>query len=69
MPELLTEAATVAEEVAAAGETAGSVDLATVSQQLDKITALETAQVAAQCVLIGLVLGAVVALIVGRLWK
>ncbi len=63
------EAALVAEEVAAPGETAVPVDLSAVSLQLDNITALETAQVAAQCVLIGLVLGAVVALIVGRLWK
>ncbi len=63
------EAALVAEEVAAPGEAAVPVDLSAVSLQLDNITALETAQVATQCVLIGLVLGAVVALIVGRLWK
>ncbi len=69
MPEMISEAAAAAEEVAATGETVVSVDLSAVSQQLDSIIALETAQVAAQFILIGLVLGVAVALIIGRLWR
>ena len=65
----LLEAAAVAEEVAAAGETAGSVDLTTVSQQLDVLTVSVHAQLSAQLVALGLILGVVVALVVGRLWK
>lgn len=68
MNEIL-EAAAVAEEVAAPGETVASVDLTTVSQQLDLLTAVEHTQLSAQFVLLGLILGAVVAVIIGRLWK
>ncbi len=63
------EAVTVADEVAAPGETVGSVDLTTVSQQLDTLTALEYTQVGVQIFIMGLILGAVVARIIRRMWE
>lgn len=63
------EAVTVAEEVAAPGEIVGGADLTTISQQLDVLTAVEHSHLSAQLVLMGLLVGAVVALIIGRLWK
>ncbi len=63
------EAVAGVEEVAAPGETVGSVDLTTVSQQLDTIIALQKTQSCNQWALMGLILGIVIALIIGRLWK
>lgn len=68
MDELLT-AATGAEEVAVLGETVGSVDLTTVSQQLETMTAWQAAEVGSQWVLIGCLIGAIVALVIGRMWR
>lgn len=48
---------------------AESVDLTAVSQQLDVLTAVEHTHLNAHFVLMGLIMGAVVALIIGRLWK
>lgn len=69
MPEALLEAAAMAEEVAAAGEIVESVDLATVSQQLDQIMTWQAAQFCGICVLIGVILGVVLARTVARVWK
>ncbi len=69
MPELLTEAAAVAEEVAAAGEIAGSVDLTTISQQLGQILTWQMAQFCGICVLVGVILGVAFAKVVGKTWK
>lgn len=63
------EAATVVEEVAAAGETAGAVDLLTVSQQLDVITGLLVAAVVGLGIVAGVILGAKLAQVVRELWK
>lgn len=68
MSELL-EAATVAEEVAAAGETVGAVDLLTVSQQLDMVSGLLVAAVLGLGIIAGVILGAGVARVLGELWK
>ncbi len=69
MPELLTEAAAVMEEVAAAGEIAGSaVDLTTISQQLDQIMTWQMVQFCGICVLVGTILGVAFAKVVGKLW-
>lgn len=54
----ILEAATVAEEVAATGEIVESVDLTTVSQQLDQIIAWQSGQFLALWVLVGCVIGA-----------
>ncbi len=70
MPELLTEAAAVAEEVSAAGEIAGSaVDLTTISQQLDQILTWQMALFFALAVIAGIIIGAAVARVIGRIWK
>lgn len=61
-----SEVATVAEEVAATGETAGAVDLLTVSQQLDQIIAWQSGQFLALWVLVGCVIGAAVGKAIGR---
>lgn len=64
------EAVAGVEEVAAPGETVGStVDLTTVSQQLDTLTVSVHAQLSLQLVLLGLILGVAVAQVIGRLWK
>ncbi len=63
------EAVAGVEEVAAPGETVGSVDLTTVSQQLDVLTASVHAQLSVQLVVLGLILGVAVAQVIGRLWK
>lgn len=63
------EAVTVAEGVAAVGETAVPVDLTTVSQQLDQIMAWQVAQLCIASILVGVVLGVAVALVIRRLWK
>lgn len=69
MNELL-EAVTAAEEVAGAGETVGfAVDLTTVSQQLDQVIGWQAAQFGLQSVLLGVILGAVIALVIGRMWR
>ncbi len=68
MPELLSEAAAVAEEVAAAGEIAGSVDLTAISQQLDQILTWQMVQFCGICVLVGVILGVAFAKVVGKLW-
>ncbi len=68
MPDLL-EAAAVAEEVAAAGEIAGSVDLTTVSQQLDQIMTWQMALVFSLAVIAGIIIGVAVAQVIGRTWK
>ncbi len=69
MPELLSEAAAALEEVAAAGEIAGSVDLTTISQQLDQIMTWQMAQFCGICVLVGVILGVAFAKVVGKTWK
>ncbi len=69
MPELFSEAAAVVEEVAAAGEIAGSVDLTAISQQLDTVIVWQTVQASNQWVIMGLILGIVVALVIGRTWR
>ena len=63
------EAVTAAEEVAAAGETAGAVDLLTVSQQLDMITGLLVAVVVGLGLVAGIILGTKLAQVVRELWK
>lgn len=63
------EAAAVAEEVAAAGETAGSVDLTAVSQQLDMIAGLLVVVVLGLGLVAGIILGSKLAQIVRELWK
>ncbi len=68
MPEIL-DAVTVAEEVAVSGESAEFVDLSVVSQQLDQIMAWQVAQLCVVAILVGVVLGTVVALVIRRLWK
>ncbi len=69
MPDLL-EAATVAEEVAAAGEIAGSaVDLTTISQQLDQILTWQIALVFSLAVIAGIIIGVAVARVIGRTWR
>ena len=65
----LLEAAAVAEEVAAMGEIAGSVDLTTISQQLDQVILWQAAQFATLWVLIGVVIGVAVALVIRRFWR
>ncbi len=65
----ISEAVAGVEEVAASGETVGSVDLATVSQQLDTLTVSVHAQLSVQLVMLGLILGVAVAQVIGRLWK
>ncbi len=69
MPEMILEAATAAEEVAAVGETAEFVDLSVVSQQLDQIMAWQVAQLCVASILVGAVLGVAVALVIRGLWK
>ncbi len=70
MPELLSEAAAVAEEVAAAGEIAGSaVDLTTISQQLDQIMTWQMALVFSLAVIAGIIIGVAVARVIGRTWR
>ncbi len=69
MPELLSEAAAVAEEVAAAGEIAGSVDLTAISQQLDQILTWQMALVFSLAVIAGIIIGVAVAQVIGRTWK
>lgn len=69
MTPALLEAAAAAEEVAAAGEAVGSVDLTTVSQQLDQVITWQMAQFGTQWVLIGCVIGVVVALLFRRFWR
>ncbi len=68
MPDLL-EAAAGVEEVAAPGETVGSVDLTTISQQLDQVIVWQAANFGTQWILIGCLIGAVVALVIGGIWK
>ncbi len=69
MPDLL-EAAAVAEEVAAAGEIAGStVDLTTISQQLDQIITGQMAVVFSLAVIAGIIIGVAVARVIGRTWR
>lgn len=67
--EQLLEAATVAEEVAAMGETAGAVDLLTVSQQLDVITGLLFVVVIGLGLVAGIILGTKLAQVVRELLK
>ncbi len=70
MPELLSEAAAVAEEVASAGEIAGSaVDLTTISRQLDQILTWQMALVFSLAVIAGIIVGVAVAKRVGRIWQ
>ncbi len=64
------EAVAGVEEVAVPGETVGStVDLTTVSQQLDVLTASVHAQLSVQLVVLGLILGVAVAQVIGWLWS
>ncbi len=67
MSELLTTAALVSEMPLESA--APAVDLATISQQLETMTALQMAQASNQWALMGLILGVVVALVIGRLWR
>ncbi len=71
MPETLEilEAVTATEEVAAAGETADPDLLTTLSQQLDTVISWQTVQASNQWVIMGLILGIVVALVIGRMWR
>lgn len=68
MPEVL-EAVTAVEEVAAAGEAVVSVDLATVSQQLEVVCTFQAAQLWSQVALIGCFVGVVLALLISRWWR
>lgn len=68
VPEILG-AATVMEEVAIAGETVESVDLATVSQQLDHIAALLSSLDFGQMVLVGALLGACIVLLLAVMFR
>lgn len=68
VPEIL-EAATVMEEVAITGETVESVDLATVSQQLDHIAALLSSLDVGQMVLTGVLLGACISLLLAVMFR
>lgn len=67
----LHEAALLAEEVSSAqeGETVGSVDLTTVSQQLDQVILLQQQQLSLIAVLIGVILGITVGKWIARLWS
>lgn len=65
----LFEAVAVAEEVAAAGEIAGTVDLSTISQQLDQILLMQHIIVLALGVVAGVILGVILAQVVRELWK
>ncbi len=70
MLETILEAATVAEEVAATGETAVPADLlATVSQQFDQIVLLQLVQVLCLGLIVGAIVGVAVAKVIGRLWR
>lgn len=69
MPELL-DAVTVLEEVSSGtGETVGSVDLTTVSQQLDQVITWQAAQLFCMAIIAGILVGIAVAKIIGRLWQ
>lgn len=67
-PELL-EAAAGLEEVASSGEAVVSVDLTTVSQQLDQVILLQEQQLSLIAVLIGCILGITVVKWIARLWS
>ncbi len=69
MPEMILEAATAAEEVAAVGETAGSVDLAAISQQLDQIILLQLVQVLCLGLIAGAIIGVAAAKAIGRFFR
>ena len=66
---LISEAATMVVEVSPMGETVPSVDLLTVSQQLDQIIVWQAGQIALLSALVGCILGLALACIVGRLWR
>lgn len=70
MPDLL-EPVTELEEVASSGETVGSevVDLTMVSQQLDQVITWQEVQLGTQWVLIGVLIGVVIALVFRRFWR
>lgn len=68
-PAGIFEAVTVAEKVAAPGEAVVSVDLATVSQQLDQMLTWQMVQFCTLCVLIGVILGVAFARVVGKTWS
>ncbi len=68
MPDLL-EAAAGVEEVAAPGETVGSVDLTTISQQLDQIMTWQMALAFVLAVIAGIIIGVAVARVIGRTWR
>lgn len=68
MNELL-EAVTAMEEVAGAGEAVESVDLTTVSQQLDQVMTWQMAQIFALALIAGIIIGVAVALVIGRTWR
>lgn len=62
----LSEAVAVTEEVTTMEETAGAVDLLTVSQQLNQIIVWQSGQFLSQWVLVGCVIGTAVGKAVGR---
>lgn len=65
----LSEVTVGVDEIAVPGETVETVDFTTISQQLETMTAWQAAQVSTQWVLIGCLLGIVVALVIGRMWR
>lgn len=67
-PDLL-EAVTVLEEVASPGEGVGSVDLTTLSQQLDQVITWQMAQVFVLALIAGIIIGVAVAKVIGRIWR
>lgn len=65
----ILEAVTAAEEVSPAGEATVSVDLSVVSQQLDLVVLWQKGQLAFQSVFFGCLLGAFLAILIGRWWR
>lgn len=70
MPDVeeFSEAVTVAEEVAATGETVVFADLSTVSQQLDRIMTWQAVQFGILVALLGAVLGIAFGKALERMW-
>lgn len=69
MSEDLYEAVTELEEVASSEEAVVSVDLTTVSQQLDQVISWQKVQFGLLAVLIGVILGVTFGKLVGKVWR
>lgn len=65
----ILEAVTAVGEVSPAGEATASVDLSVVSQQLDLVVLWQKGQLAFQAVFFGCLLGAFLAILIGRWWR